>query len=104
MIVYNITSKVRWEIMEGWLSWQVGEQIPAILKTGSFDKYQLYRLLDQDEEEGPTFVIQFFTSNVERYRQFMIEFAQALQDAGWDKWGNNVISFRTLMEDIQAVH
>lgn len=98
MIVYNITSKVRWEIMEGWLTWQVEEQIPAILKTGSFDNYQLYRLLDQDEEEGPTFVIQFFTSKLERYQQFMIEFAPALQQAGWDKWGNSVISFRTLME------
>jgi hypothetical protein len=84
--------------MEGWLTWQVEEQIPAILRTGSFDNYQLYRLLDQDEEEGPTFVIQFFTSELERHQQFMIEFAPALQQAGWDKWGNSVISFRTLME------
>lgn len=98
MIVYNITSKVRWEITEGWLTWQVEGQIPAILKTGSFDNYQLYRLLDQDEEEGPTFVIQFFTSELERYQQFMIEFAPELQQAGWDKWGEGVISFRTLME------
>jgi len=100
MIVYNVTSKVRWEIMEGWLSWQVNEQVPAILKTGLFDNYQLYRLLEQDEEEGPTFVIQFFTSSLERYEQFLIEFSPALQQAGWDKWGNQFISFRTLLEQI----
>jgi hypothetical protein len=98
MIVYNITSKVRWEIMEPWLTWQMEEQIPATLKTGSFDKYQLYRLLEQDEEEGATFVVQFFTSNLERYEQFLIEFAPALQQAGSDKWGNGFIAFRTLME------
>lgn len=101
MIVYNITCKVRWEIMEGWLAWQVEEQIPAILKTGLFDNYQLYRLLEQDEEEGPTFVVQFFTSNPERYEQFLIHFAPAMQQAGWDKWGNSFIAFRTLMELIR---
>jgi hypothetical protein len=87
--------------MEDWLSWQVDEQIPAMLKTGAFDSYQLFRLLDQDEEEGPTFVIQFFTSHPERYEQFLIEFAPALQQAGWDKWGNDFIAFRTLMERIR---
>ena len=101
MIVYNITNKVRWEIMEAWLSWQIEEQIPAFLRTGSFDDYQLYRLLDQDEEEGPTFVIQLFTSSTERYDQFMTQFAPALQQAAWDKWGNGFIAFRTLMELVQ---
>jgi len=100
MIVYNVTSKVRWEIMEGWLSWQVNEQVPAILKTGLFDSHQLYRLLEQDEEEGPTFVVQFFTSSLERYEQFLIGFSAAFQQAGWDKWGNQFISFRTLLEQI----
>lgn len=101
MIVYNVTCKVRWEIMEGWLAWEADEQIPAIMKTGLFDSYQLYRLLDQEEEEGPTFVIQFFTSNLGRYEQFTIEFAPAMQQAGWDKWGDRFIAFRTLMERIR---
>jgi len=100
MIVYNITSKVRWDILEGWLAWQLEEQIPAVLATKLFDEYQLYRLLEQDEAEGPTFVIQFFTTSVERYQQFVIEFAPALQQAGWDKWGNGFISFRTLLQSV----
>ena len=98
MIVYNITCKVRWDILEAWLAWQLEEQIPAMLATQLFDDYQLYRLLEQDEEEGPTFVIQLFTSSVERYGQFLTQFAPALQQAGWDKWGNGFIAFRTLME------
>ncbi len=98
MIVYNITCKVRWDILEAWLAWQMEEQLPAMLATQSFDDYQLYRLLEQDEEEGPTFVIQLFTSSVERYGQFMTQFSPALQQAGWDKWGNGFIAFRTLME------
>jgi len=87
--------------MEGWLGWQVEEQIPAMLKTDLFDSYQLYRLLDQEEDEGPTFVIQYFTSNLERYERFLIEFAPAMQQEGWDKWGDGYIAFRTLMERIR---
>ena len=101
MIVYNITSKVRWDILEPWLAWQLEEQIPEVLATGLFDEHQIFRLLEQDEEEGPTFVIQFFTSSLERYRQFVIDFAPALQQAGWDKWGDGFIAFRTLLESVE---
>jgi uncharacterized protein YecA (UPF0149 family) len=100
MIVYNITTKVRWEILEGWLTWQAEEQIPATMKTQSFDDYQLYRLLEQDEEEGPTFIIQYFTTTIERYQQFITAFEPALQQEGWDKWGNGFIAFRTLLSSV----
>jgi hypothetical protein len=100
MIVYNITCKVRWNILEGWLTWQLGEQIPATLATGLLDDYKLYRLLEQDEEEGPTFVIQFLTSSRERYNQFSMEFEPRLRQTGWDKWGDGTFAFRTLMESV----
>jgi hypothetical protein len=100
MIVYNITCKVRWEILEGWLSWQLEEQVPATLATGLFDDHRFYRLLEQDEEEGPTFVIQFLTGSRERYDRFSSEFEQGLQQVGWEKWGNGFIAFRTLMESV----
>jgi hypothetical protein len=100
MIVYNITCKVRWDILEGWLVWQLEEQIPATLATGLVDGYKLYRLLEQDEEEGPTFVIQFLTTSRERYHQFSTEFEPGLRQAGWEKWGDGFIAFRTLMESV----
>jgi hypothetical protein len=100
MIVYNITNKVRWHILEAWLQWQVEEQIPAVLATGLFDEHRLYKLLEQDEEEGPTFVIQYSTSSVERYGRFAAEYAQVFQREGWDKWGDGFIAFRTLMESV----
>jgi hypothetical protein len=100
MIVYNVTTKVRWNILEAWLNWQLEEQIPAILSTNCFDNHQLFRLLDQDEEEGPTFVTQFQTSSAERYERYMIEYAPAIQQSGWEKWGDGFIAFRTVMESI----
>lgn len=100
MIVYNITCKVRWEILEGWLGWQLQDHIPATLATGLFDDYRMYRLVDQEEDEGPTFVIQFLTSSQERYRHFCDEFEAPLKQAGWERWGNGYIAFRTVMESM----
>jgi hypothetical protein len=98
MIAYNITIKVSHSIREEWLVWLQQEHIPAILSTQLFDDYKLYRLLEQDETEGPTFIIQLFTSSMERYGQYIIEFAPKLQQASRGKWGNNFIAFRTIME------
>jgi hypothetical protein len=100
-IVYNITIKVRWDILEEWLAWQLEEQIPAVLSTELFDSHRAYRLLEQEEDEGPTFVIQYFTSSMERYQQFMAEFAPGLQQKGWDKWGNGFIAFHTAMSALE---
>jgi len=101
MIVYNISSKVRWEILEDWLSWHLEEQVPAVLTTGSFDSYRFFRLLEQDEEEGPTFITQYFTTSLERYRQFTAGFAVTFRQAGQEKWGDAFISFYTLMESVE---
>lgn len=100
MIIYNITCKVRWAIWEAWLEWQLEQQIPATLATMLFDDYRIYRLLEQEEDEGPTFVIQFLTTSHERYQQFSREYAGDLLQAGWEKWADGFIAFRTLMETL----
>jgi Domain of unknown function (DUF4286) len=100
MIINNITCKVRWAILEAWLSWQLNEHIPATLATGQFDEYRLYRLLDVEEDEGPTFIIQFFTTSRERYERFSRDYAEGLRKEGWSKWGDGFIAFRTLMESV----
>jgi uncharacterized protein DUF4286 len=91
MIVYNVTIKVSWNIAEEWQVWMRREHIPAF-----------YRLLDQDETEGPTFVAQYSTSSLERYEQYRIEFAPAIQEEGRNKWDDQFVAFRTVMVSIGA--
>ena len=102
MIVYNLTIKVTWDILNEWLAWQKTEQIPAVLATGLFDHHAFYRLLEQEEEEGPTFVLQYFTSSLERYEQYLIESAPRQRQAALDKWGGQFIAFRTIMETVET--
>ncbi|HXB92440.1 MAG TPA: DUF4286 family protein [Puia sp.] len=100
MIVYNITYKVHREIDGAWFEWQKGVQMPGIVATGLFDDCKCWKLLDQDEEEGPTYVIQYFTSTIERYEQFLVGHAPSFRKLGREKWGNGFIGFETLMQSV----
>lgn len=102
MIVYNVTIKVNWSILERWLMWELEEDIPAIMATGLFDDYKFFRLLEQDETEGPTFVVQYFTGTLENYQKYIVEFGPIRQESGRNKWGEGFIAFRTLMSSVNT--
>jgi hypothetical protein len=103
MIVCNLTIKVQSSLAGQWLEWALQEHIPAMLATGLFKGYRLHRLLDQDESEGPTFVLQLHASSIDEYQHYRDRFAPALQQDALDKWGAGFIAFRTVMEWISPL-
>lgn len=97
-VLYNITTKVTPEIAEAWLQWMQEEHIPAILATGLFTEHRLFRLLDQDDSEGPTYSLQLTAHHRNQYEAYLQQFAPDLREATYQKWGNQFISFRSLLE------
>jgi Domain of unknown function (DUF4286) len=101
MIVYNLTIQVDNSIHAAWLQWHKDEFIHAIMSSGQFTEYKFFRLLDQDEQEGPTYITQFFTPSAAAYKKFNEEFAYLLQRKAFEKWGNHFVSFNTAMEVVR---
>ncbi|MBS1566028.1 MAG: DUF4286 family protein [Bacteroidetes bacterium] len=100
MIVLNSTIKVHPAIEERWLQWQQEEHIPEHMQTGLFTGYHLYRLLDQDDSEGSTYVLQYSTHSGAEYQQYLDQYAPVLQQKAFDKWGDLFIAFRTIMQSV----
>ncbi|HEX5024208.1 MAG TPA: DUF4286 family protein [Agriterribacter sp.] len=98
MIVYNITIKIHPAIETAWIRWQKEVHIPEILETGMFDDYKIYRLLELDDADGLTFTIQYFATSWQSYQQYIADFADIFRKKAIDKWGNQFIAFRTVME------
>lgn len=98
MIVYNITIKIDADIEKEWIQWQKEEHIPEIMATGCFEKYQFYKLLEQDEEDGKTYIVQYFAKSKEQYNKYVTDAAPLLRQKATQKWGNQFIAFRTTME------
>jgi Domain of unknown function (DUF4286) len=100
MILYNITTKVSHHIKEAWLQWQKEEHIHEIMRTGMFTQYKLYRLLEQDDAEGNTYIIQYTAIAMKDYEHYITAFAAPLRKKAIEKWGDQFISFRSLLEVI----
>jgi hypothetical protein len=98
MIVYNVTIKIDPDIEAEWVSWQIKEHIPEVLATGLFIEHKFFRLLEQEETDGITYVIQYYASSIADYKKYIEEFAAGLRKKAFDKWQNQFIAFRTVME------
>jgi hypothetical protein len=100
MIIYNITTHVRWEIHEQWKRWLLEQLIPDMLATGLFSHHQLVRLLEAEDEEGPTYALQLYLDgdcSIEDYRKKHLE---NFKNEEKKMWGGNIYSFTSLMEVI----
>ena len=100
MFIYNVTIQVIHGAHEEWLNWMKTEHIPDVLATGMFTHHRILKLLETDESEGLTYAIQYFCNTKAMYDQYIDRFAPELRRKTADRWGNQVIAFRTLMEVI----
>ena len=101
MIIYNVTTKVDAAIKTDWLHWVKNVHMPDVVATGCFTHATLAQLLDTDDSEGPTYIIQYHAESKALYNVYTEKFAATMRQKAFDKWGDKFISFRSLM---QVVH
>jgi len=86
------------EIAEEYLQWLQGEHAQDMMQTGLFSNYRLCRLLEPEDPEGITYVVQYHCDNMENYQRYVEEYSPHMRQKGLDKFGNKMIAFRTIME------
>lgn len=84
-----------------WLEWQQLEQMPAVMATGCFDSYHIFRLLGVDEAEGVTYIVQLMTDSHARFSEFEERFESALLRLATGRWGFCSVSFQSHMEMVK---
>ena len=98
MIIYNVTLKVNRSISEEWLEWLKKTHSKEMLETTLFYDCRICRLLEQDDTEDLTFVVQYYCRSLNDYRNYMENHAEAMRRKGTERFGTQVLGFRTLME------
>lgn len=98
MLIYNVTTKVSRDIAGEWLNWIKDEHIPDLMATKCFTRAIILHLLEMDDEEGITYAVQYYTESKALYNKYIEKFAPGMRTKSFDKWGERVISFRTLMQ------
>ncbi len=98
MLIYNITTKITWAINDEWVRWMKEDHIPGIMETGCFLDHRFVKLLETDEAEGPTYATQFYANTRADYERYIEMHATSLRNTAAAKWGDQFISFRSLMQ------
>ena len=101
MLIYNVTLKIEWDISADWIEWMKKEHILQVMDSGCFVKYQFVRILQTDDTEGPTYAVQYFAEGFAQYDHYIKDYAPALREKTFEKWGSKFIAFRSLMEIVE---
>ncbi len=98
MIIFNITIKISPEIQQHWLEWMKEVHVPEIMATGLFHDYRICRLLEQDDQDGPTYAVQYFSDTLENYQTYIQEHAASFNQKAFGQFGDRFVAFRTVMQ------
>jgi hypothetical protein len=98
MYIYNVTVKVDTGRADEWLTWMRNIHIPDVLQTGYFSEYRISRLINEGDLDGITFVIQYAFQQLDDYLNYQLHAAPALQRQHQEKFGQDAVAFRTIME------
>lgn len=101
MILYNVTVNVEDAIHEDWIKWMKETHVPDVMNTGMFVESKILKLLSTlPDEEGKTYAFQYFCNSLEDLEHYQQKFAPKLQQEHTQKFGNQVVAFRTILEII----
>lgn len=100
MLIYNVTCKVDKSIVDEWIQWMKNTHIPEVLGTGKFDGHRFLHLLDQDETDGITYAIQYYSPTAELLNEYLTKYAPKFKKDGLDRYQNRFVAFRSVLEDI----
>ncbi len=98
MILYNVTIKITHAIHHDWLQWLQEEHIPDVINTGCFTHAVILRLIEVDDTDGPTYAVQYFAESKGLYNNYIENHAAAMRQKGYEKWGDQFIAFRSVMQ------
>jgi hypothetical protein len=101
MIIYNVTIKIETQIADAWLQWLLNEHIPLVMQTNCFVDYKVVRLLEVDDNEGPTYAIQYYAQSKADYNRYIEIYSSEMRKISFGKWGDRFIVFRSVMEVVK---
>ncbi len=99
MIIYNVTCHMDLALAEEWLRWMQEIHIPEVMATGCFQSVGIMKVLtNADDDEGVNYSIQYSAETMADYERYRDQYAPALQQKTRERYGEQILAFRTLLE------
>lgn len=100
MIIYIVTISIEPSIHNKWLVW-IKNHINEVLKTKRFTKAIFTKVLTDDIAQEITYSIQYYAKSNSDLEAYIEKDSIALKLDGVNKFGNQMLAFRTKLEFIK---
>mgnify|MGYP000002527625 FL=1 len=99
-IVYSVTVKPDQDIEQNYVQWLQAEHIQEVVTTGCFDDFRFFKVLAEDERDGSSYNIQYVTTDMSRYFDYINIHAPLMRSKGKEKFGEKFHVFRTVLKQL----
>lgn len=100
MIIANTTFSVAEEIATDWLRWMKKFHLTAVMNTGLPQAHRMLHLLTELDNGAVTYTVQLdFTTRAD-YDLYLAIQADTMQQRIQHRFGNQFVSFDTLLEEV----
>jgi len=100
MFLYNITIGIDLDIESEWVQWMKEVHIPAVMKTGMFEEYRMYKVLHDEGDGTVSYSVQYFATTIFNVQQYLEKYGVRLVEEHRMRFLNKHVAFQTLLEEI----
>ncbi|GAB6013253.1 DUF4286 family protein [Viscerimonas tarda] len=100
MLIFNTTFHVEDDIQEAYLEYMRQTYIPVATNSGFLHMSCFAHIYPQHEEQGTSYSLQLRAKNTDTFNYWMKTEGEKLQRELASKFGNKVLGFVTLLEEI----
>jgi hypothetical protein len=99
MILYNVTVGIDADVEQEWLIWMIHEHVPKVMATEMFESYEIYKVLSHDAE-GSSYSVQYKTTTMDRFDEYINNYAPVLIKEHMDRYKDKHVAFRTVLQKV----
>lgn len=101
MLLYNVTCNVDEAVADAWLFFMRSVHVPEVVATGCFVRSQICQLLDEEDNGGRTYAIQYYCPDKATLDRYQRDFAPGLRADMERRFPQQFVAFRTVLEVIE---
>lgn len=102
MFIYNVTAHVEQAVEKEWLQWMEEEHIPAMHKTQKIFATKVFEVQTEQALGGKSYAVQYHMKEQSVYESYLRENAASLRAKVHEKFGEQILFFRTGLKLIKA--
>lgn len=103
MLIYNVTTHVEPSIESQWIEWMNTKHLVEMMATQKFTKVLLFKVVTNNDAQGKSYAVQYHCKNRTIFKKYLKEDATRLRKSAIEKFGNQILSFRTELEQISVI-